>query len=214
MWATSCLHLGGTKGSETLARALEELSKLKRGSSILLLGDIIDPTQQGFEQAEKLWEAFRELSVDALWVKGNNDWWVDRSHRWVPLREYIKPSVLNWRGWLHTFEGGNYQNLPWSQHHDTLTLEEEQQWATLLPINCPREASVLASHFPFTWHRQDSRMFSWWEAALQKTNIQHLVFGHLHEDYLDRISDQHQDWTIQVVSDHRERVFHEVKPRC
>lgn len=116
--------------------------------------------------------------------------------------------------WLYTMEGGNYMDLPWSHHHDTISREAEYQWSTLLTLDCPLEATVLASHFPFVaYDKQRGLSYAQehWNISLQCTNIKTLIFGHLHEEYVDEIADEFGGCKIQIVSDHRERLLHEVK---
>ncbi len=192
---------------------LEELKSIPPCSRILLLGDIVDPTQEGLLQGRELFNRFQDQRHDVRFVPGNNDWWATRTGQKHHLWETYQPKSWPLAKWLHTFEGGNYQNLPWAHHHDTISLEEEQKWSTLLALDAREDATVLASHFPFVYQDKNlglSAMMSWWDAALEKTNIQTLVFGHLHEEYLDQIPDEYKGRKIQVVSDHRERLLHEV----
>ena len=212
VWATSCLHLGDTSSWEKLELFKSEVKSLPDEAKILLLGDIADPTSEGMKQAEALHQ-FLDGRWEYNFVPGNNDWWMPRV-REIPKMWFNKPwSKRKLAPWLHTFEGGNYKNLPWSHHHDMISREEEHQWAALVALDCPPKATVLASHFPFLAYDQ-SRGLSYaqehWNVALQQTNIKTLVFGHLHEEYLKQISDEFGGRKVQVVSDHRERLLHEV----
>lgn len=184
-------------------------------SRIILLGDIIDPVPPGLEMADELHEAMLTRDLDAMYRKGNNDWWLDHSchrvrlwdqHHEVGTRSIEFPEVV-------FIDGGNYPGMPWSHHHDVITTDQEQQWAALLALDGQdtgdshlEPPSVLASHFPII----SGFMMEWWKAALQQTEIRTLVFGHLHEPYLDSILREYGSWKIILASDHRERMLHEI----
>jgi len=151
--------------------------------------------------------------VPYVFVPGNNDWWMPRVMK-IPQICYHKTCNRHKLvEWLFCLDGGNYKDLPWSHHHDTISREDEQQWAILMELDCPKEATVLASHFPFVAQSKEGFGYamSWWNAAIEKTNIKTLVFGHLHEEYFDSIPNEHGGRKIQVVSDHRERLLHEIQ---
>lgn len=210
LFAASCLHLGGTGSYRVrLERVLEELGQLPNDHCLILLGDIADPSREGVEQVHEL---VIHLDKNRTWfIPGNNDWWMPRVTETPVLWAHYREMPFYLPDWAWGFEGGNYQNLPWSHHHDMLTLEQEEQWAQMLTLECDSDVQVLCSHFPFV-HFDGERggMARCWTDALLQTNVRKLVFGHLHPDYLDQIPDEYHSRKIQVVSDHRECVFHEI----
>jgi len=105
-------------------------------------------------------------------------------------------------------EGGNYGSLPWSHHHDTLTREQEGQHAQLMAITAG-DAHILMSHFPFFSNQVAKEI---WKDSLDMTKIEHLVFGHLHQEYFSSLPRTFMGRTVQLVSDHDVQVLHEIHP--
>jgi predicted phosphodiesterase len=187
IYATSCLHLGGTRRpvDPIEERLKEELSDLQPGQLILLLGDIIDP-EPGWEDA-------------------NNDWWFPDLLPW-PWEHRVP--TLHWPSSVYAFAGANYPGHPWSHHHDTVTHEEEVRIATrerLLIGNHDSKVCMLASHFPFvscSYGGLERVMGQAWQDLMDEVKPDCLVFGHLHEPYVDRIPRDINGVPVFLVSDH------------